>query len=262
MITSLQNPLVKQIRKLHHRKGRRSQHRFLLEGTHLIETAIEGQCSLETVCYTDDWQQRYHNLWEILQSQAQRLELVSPEVLKSLATTVNPDGIIGTVSRFNPITPSIDGLKLGLVIDNLQDPGNLGTIIRTSAATGVESLWLSANSVEIDHPKVLRASAGAWFKIPCQTSDNLGEVIKTAQKEGIQVIATLPDAETIYWELDLTQPTLILLGNEGAGLPQNLVELADQPVTIPQCEGVESLNVAIAASVILYEVTRQRALKT
>ncbi|MGK7932820.1 MAG: TrmH family RNA methyltransferase [Microcystaceae cyanobacterium] len=260
MITSLQNPLVKQIRKLHHRKGRRSQHRFLLEGTHLVETAIQGECSLETVCYTENWQQRYGKLWEILQTKAKRLELASPEVLKSLATTVNPDGIIATVSRFDPILPSLKQLKLGLIIDNLQDPGNLGTIIRTSAATGVESLWLSGNSVEIDHPKVLRASAGAWFKIPYQTSDNLEEIIQTAQNEGIQVIATLPNAKTIYWELDLTQPTLILLGNEGAGLSQDLVKLADQPVTIPQCKGVESLNVAIAASVILYEVTRQRTL--
>jgi TrmH family RNA methyltransferase len=259
MITSLQNPLVKHIRKLQQTKGRRSQQQFLLEGTHLLETALQGECSLEMVCYTADWREKYQDLWEILQKRAKRLELVSLEVLKSLATTIQPDGVIATVSRYVPNLPKMEDIDLGLMIEGLQDPGNLGTIIRTSVATGVESLWLSPNTVEIDHPKVLRASAGAWVKIPYQINANLPEIIKNAQKQGKQVIATLPQAKTIYWELDLTKPSLILLGNEGAGLSENSVNLADKTVNIPLSPSVESLNVAIAAAVILYEVKRQRS---
>ncbi len=258
MITSLQNPLVKQIRKLHRRKGRREQNLVILEGTHLLETASEGQCSLETVCYTQDWQIRYPQLWEFVSQQAKRLILVSPEVLQSLTTTVNPDGVVATLLRTEAQNQSSISLNLGLILEKLQDPGNLGTIIRTSVATGLQKLYLSQDSVEFDHPKVLRASAGAWFHLPLEMVTDLKPLIQKYKSQGVQTIATLPKAEKTYWEIDFTQPTLILMGNEGAGLSPDLLDLADQWVTIPQQKQVESLNVAIATAVILYEVQRQR----
>ncbi|MDJ0661583.1 MAG: RNA methyltransferase [Crocosphaera sp.] len=261
MITSIRNPLIKEIRKLHRTKGRREQSLLLLEGTHLLETAYEEHCSLITLCYTEQWQNRYPQLWENVSKGVKRCELVSVEVLASMTTTVNPDGVVAT-AMFQPCTEEeITDFRLGLIIERLQDPGNLGTIIRTAAATEIDAIWLSEDSVDIDNPKVLRASAGAWFKVPIFIRSDLKTVIQKYQKNGVNVVATLPDATKTYWDLSLTQPTLILLGNEGSGLSDSLVSLANDIVNIPLSQGVESLNVAIATALMLYEAKRQHIFK-
>ena len=261
MITSLQNPLVKQIRKLHSSKGRREQNLFLLEGTHLLETACESDCSLVTVCYTQHWQASHPQWWEIAHKQAQRLEMVSEEVLSAIATTVHPDGVVATALRIIDTPLKIPRLDLGIVLERLQDPGNLGTIIRTAVAAGTDGLWLSDDSVELDNPKVLRSSAGAWFRLPIAVSSNLIKVVENYRSQGLQIVATLPKANKLYWDIDFTRPTLILLGNEGAGLSEQLTSLSNLQVKIPLNAGVESLNVAIASALLLYEARRQRLSK-
>lgn len=257
MITSLQNPLVKQMRKLHRAKERREQQLFLLEGTHLVEEACAANCLFVAVCYTPEWQQTHPQLWKTLTDRSQRVEAVSEAVLQAIATTVNPDGIVATVERFS-VAPTLQSVTLGVALETLQDPGNLGTVIRTSAAAGADGLWLSADSVDLDHPKVLRASAGQWFRLPMAVSSNLKADIQHIKNQGVQVVATLPTATLTYWQVDLTCPTLIVLGNEGAGLSPELSVISDVAVKIPLASGVESLNVAIAAALILYEARRQR----
>ncbi|MBD2020785.1 RNA methyltransferase [Leptolyngbya sp. FACHB-36] len=255
MLTSLQNSLVKQMRKLHRAKERQQQQLFLLEGTHLLEAACVAQRQLVTLCYTEDWQRRHAGLWEWAARSTQRVELVSPEVLRVIATTVEPDGVVATLERTSTPPPSFK--RLGLVLETVQDPGNLGTMIRTAAAVGADGLLVSADSVDLDHPKVLRASAGQWFQLPMAASRDFKADLARYQQQGMQVIATLPTATLSYWQVDLRQPTLILLGNEGAGLSPDLADMADRHVTIPLSSGVESLNVAIAAALILYEAKRQ-----
>jgi TrmH family RNA methyltransferase len=257
ILTSRNNPLVKQIRHLHQVKGRREQQLFLLEGTHLVEEACQVGYPLQVVCCTKQWQESHTHLWAQLAHHADRLEFVSPEVLTALTTTLHPDGVVATAPyRFDraPTWP----LSLALVLETLQDPGNLGTIVRTAAATSVEGLWISQDSVDLAHPKVLRASAGQWFRLPTAVSADLRTVVQTARAKGMQVIATTPTAKLTYWQADLTHPTVFLLGNEGAGLSQGLQDLADFQVQIPLAAGVESLNVAIAAALLLYETRRQR----
>lgn len=259
-LTSLQNPLIKQMRKLHRGKERRAQQLFLLEGTHLLQEALSTGLSLVTVCHTPDWQERYPQLWQQAQQRAQRTETVSPEVLEAIATTVHPDGVVATAARVVSRSPA-HPISLGIALETLQDPGNLGTLIRTAAAAEVDGLWVSADSVDLDHPKVLRATAGQWFRLPMAISSNLPSDIATCQTTGVQVIATLPTASLTYWEVDLKRPTLLLLGNEGSGLSANLMDMADIQVKIPLAAGVESLNVAIAAAVVLYEARRQRGIR-
>jgi RNA methyltransferase, TrmH family len=257
MLTSLQNPLVKQLKKLHRAKERHEQQLFLLEGTHLLEAACLTGRSLDTVCYTSDWQLHHPTLWQQVEQRSRRVELVSHDVLKAIATTVEPDGIIATLERASTPTPQFT--SLGLVLQTIQDPGNLGTIIRTAAAASAEGILLSADCVDLDHPKVLRASAGQWFQMPMTTSSTLAESLHHYQQQGMQLIATLPTATQTYWQIDLQKPTLLLLGNEGAGLSSEIAALADHQVNIPLSPGVESLNVAIAAALMLYEVKRQRS---
>jgi RNA methyltransferase, TrmH family len=246
MITSTQNPLVKQMRKLHRAKERRDQQLFLLEGTHLLEEACAAGCTLVSVCHTAAWQQAYPQLWATVAGQAARVEVVSDEVLQAIATTVHPDGVVATVQRvFNVAQPT--AIRLGVALETLQDPGNLGAIIRTAAAAGVDGLWLSANSVDLDHPKVLRASAGQWFRLSMTVSANLSKDVQTLKAQGVQIVATVPTA------------TVVLLGNEGGGLSSELLSLSDVTVKIPLATGVESLNVAIAAALVLYEARRQQS---
>ena len=256
MLTSLQNPLVKQMRKLHRAKERREQQLFLLEGTHLVEAAYLADRPFITLCHTPDWQLRYPDLWQQVEQHTQRLEVVSPDVLRAIATTVEPDGVIATVARSSIPAPRFH--QLGLILETIQDPGNLGSIIRTAAATNADGLLLSADSVDLDHPKVLRASAGQWFRLPMATSHDLTTEITTYQQQGCQIIATLPNASRTFWQIDFSKPTLLLLGNEGAGLSTELTALANDRVQIPLADGVESLNVAIAAALLLYEARRQR----
>ncbi|HEY9666345.1 MAG TPA: RNA methyltransferase, partial [Coleofasciculaceae cyanobacterium] len=218
---------------------------------------------LVTCCCTPEWQERHQQLWQDAVSRSQRAELVSVDVLKAIATTVQPDGVVATAKRrvaddslLSSDHPILSGV--GLALETVQDPGNLGTMIRTSAAAGAERLWLTTDSVDLDNPKVLRASAGQWFRMPVTVTANLQDVVRQCQERGIQVVATIPDATLSYWDIDLASPTLILLGNEAAGLNPTLASLADRQVQIPLKPGVESLNVAIAAALILYEAQRQR----
>ena len=257
ILTSTKNPLIKQVRKLQRSKERHKQNLLLLEGNKLITTAVELKYPLKTIFCTSKWQQTHQKLWQKIALQPHKIQLVSPEVLSAIATTVNPDGIVAIAHRQTAQIPVISQTKLGIAVERLQDPGNLGTIIRTAVATGADSLWLSDDSVDFDHPKLLRASVGEWFRLPITTTNDLLATVKAHQQQGIQIIATLPQESKTYWELDLTVPSLLLIGNEGAGLSAELAALADQKVSIPVQNQVESLNAAIAATLILYEAQRQ-----
>ena len=256
MLTSLQNPLIKQLRKLHQAKARRTQGRFLIEGSHLLQEACALGHSLDCLCYTEAWQARYPQLAQQAQELAQQAVLVSAEVLAAIATTVNPDGVVATLPHQVWAMP--EEIQLGLAIETLQDPGNLGSLIRTGAAAGCEGLWLSEDSVDPENPKVLRSSAGQWFRLPVGSVPDLGAQVQQWQGQGIQVVATTAAADRNYWQVDWRQPSVILLGNEGAGLSEDLLDRVAVQVGIPMAAGVESLNVAIAAALLLYEARRQR----
>lgn len=257
MLTSLQNPLIKQVRKLHNSKERHRQNLYLLEGTNLISVALEVNYPLVTILTTELWQKKHPFLWAKLQTQGKRIETVSEEVMAKVATTVNPDGVVATADRTSLIYHPSKNLKLGLILDRIQDPGNLGTIIRSSVAMGVDFLWLSRNCVDLDNPKVMRASVGEWFKIRAKVEDNLLSLIINYSNKNYQIIATDLQGSLAPWEVNLTKPTIILMGNESQGLSENLKRLATHQVKIPLLNGVESLNVAIASSLILHERVRQ-----
>ena len=256
MLTSLQNPLIKQLRKLQQSKQRRLQQQFLLEGTHLVEEASRHHYPLNVLCHTPAWGDRHPQL--LTQLQAQRSEVVSDEVLNALATTVNPDGVIATAPQKTPAPPTRLPAGVGVALGRQRDPGNVGTLIRTAVAAEIDGLWLSDDSVDRTSPKVLRASAGTWFQMPLLPCENLLETVQAYQQQGVQVVATCLDSPLTYWDVNWKQPSLILLGNEGAGLSPQLLEIADVRVTIPISPNAESLNVAIAAALLAFEVRRQR----
>nr|WP_219904116.1 RNA methyltransferase [Aphanothece minutissima] len=209
---------------------------------------------------TADWMARHADLLVRLPDPG-RLRLASPEVLAAAATTGHPDGVLLTLEAADlPVPlPAPDFL---LVLDRLQDPGNLGTLLRTALAAGVEQVWLAEGADPLQ-PKVLRASSGAALALPIErmAATDVPARLTAARERGVQLVAAVvPEADGAaqpYWELDWCRPTALLLGNEGAGLAPALARLADRRVTIPHSRAVESLNVAAAAALLLLERPRQ-----
>lgn len=267
-ITSRRNPLVKRLRLLHDPRGRRQEGLLLLEGTHLVQEVLRLNLRPGELLATAVWLENHGHLVAGLPPGCIS-RMVSQEVLEAVATTQHPDGVVLTVAPPAPApqvsasTPS----PLVLALDGLQDPGNLGTVMRTALAAGVEALWM-ADGADPFQPKVLRASAGAALALPLLREGRAGlaERLVAAAAAGLQVVVAVrpePGPELAlprpYWELDWTVPTVLLLGNEGAGVSAQLEALASQRVTIPHSPVVESLNVAVAAAPLLLERLRQRA---
>ncbi|GAB4218776.1 MAG: RNA methyltransferase [Synechococcales cyanobacterium] len=256
ILTSPKNPLIRQWRLLHTAKGRREQGLFLIEGTHLLQEALATQWPLQAVCFTPAWAERHPHL---LINLAPTLSTytVSPEVLQALATTTTPDGVLAIAQRRDLSVP-FPQFELGIALETLQDPGNVGTIIRTAVAAQADGIWLTADSVDRDHPKLLRASAGQWFRLPPRELRDPQDLFSYCRQQGIQILATTVDQAQPFWDVDLCRPSLLLMGNEGAGLSSPWIAAADQRISIPMAASVESLNVAMSVGLILYEAQRQR----
>ena len=258
LISSRRNPLVGRLRDLHEARGRRQQQQLLLEGTHLLQEALRLDLKLEVVLATPEWLAGHGQLLAALPPRT-RLQPATAEVLAAVATTRSPDGVVATAEP--PCLPIGRTPGFVLALDRLQDPGNLGTLLRTALAAGVEQVWL-ADGADPHAPKVLRASSGASLALPVERLDGEGlrQRLLQAGVAGLQRLATRAGDGQPYWDLDWTQPTVLLLGNEGAGLAAELAALADHCVTIPHSTAVESLNVAVAAAPLLLERWRQRQL--
>lgn len=257
ILTSIQNPLIKQVRKLHRPKERAKQNLMLIEGTNLIEAACHADYKLDIIFSTGLWRANHQSLCQAIATKNFKTQDVSPDVLKAIATTVNPDGVVAIAPRPDLTSPNRKIEGIGIALERLQDPGNLGSAIRTGAATAIDGIWLTPDSVDVYSPKVLRASAGQWFKVPLFPEQNLRELAQYQQQQGVQLIGTSSRASKTYWQVDFTRPSLILFGNEGAGLSPELLGLVDEQVTIPLANNVESLNVSVAAALMLYEAKRQ-----
>jgi TrmH family RNA methyltransferase len=263
-IRSRRNPLVLRLRRLHDPRGRRQEDLLLLEGTHLLQEALRLGLSPRILLVTPAWLAAHPELAAAFPP-GTPLRTASPEVIASAATTRHPDGVLLAVPPPAP-PPAFAATDFVLALDRLQDPGNLGTLLRTALAAGVHRAWL-AEGADPWQPKVLRASSGAALDLPLErmAAPELSARLQRARRAGLQVVATVVPGPgprggqpvLPYWHVDWTLPTVLLLGNEGAGLPAGLAAQADHRVTIPHSAAVESLNVAVAAAPLLLERRRQ-----
>jgi TrmH family RNA methyltransferase len=258
-ITSRRNPLIKRLRDLHHASGRQEQQRLLLEGSHLLEEAIHLGLAPDLLLAIPPWLERHAALLRALPPATPCRE-VSAEVLAAAATTRHPDGVIATLPWTLPAPPpSPLAPAFALLLDNVQDPGNLGTLLRTALAAGVEQIWL-AEGADPWQPKVLRASSGASLALGIARfrAAELLDRVRRAKSAGITVVGTVARGGEPYWSHDWQTPTVLMLGNEGVGLSPELLARADRLLSLPHSAAVESLNVAIAAAPLLLERERQR----
>ena len=185
---------------------------------------------------------------------------VSDTVMKSVSDTVTPQGVLAVVHKPLYEIGDLMGKKSPylLVLERLQDPGNMGTILRTAEGAGVTGILMSADCVDIFSPKVVRATMGSLYRVPFFVSDDLIRDVSVLKGSGIRFFATHPTATESYCDMDYRPPTGFVIGNEGNGLSKELSDVCDEKITIPMEGQLESLNAAMATGILLYEGYRQR----
>lgn len=252
MITSAKNERIKQARAV--REGRVSD-RIFIEGEKLTTEALTAGVKVKTVfgleALRDGWiEQLPEECWVD----------VTVEVMKSLADTVSPQGVVVIAERPKGATDFLSRVPQGvaLMLDRLQDPGNVGTLIRTAEGAGVSGVVATAGTADPFSPKALRSSMGSAFRMPFHHGGEGLSVVQQAREKGWAVVAADGAGAVSFREWDWRQPTLLILGNEGGGVQQALLEGCDQRLAIPMQGEVESLNVASAGAVMVFEAQRQQ----
>ncbi|NLL78735.1 MAG: RNA methyltransferase [Clostridiales bacterium] len=187
-------------------------------------------------------------------------EIVSDEVFQKISDTRTPQGILCVVEQFHY---SLDKLleeerQLWVLLEDLQDPGNLGTIMRTGEGAGITGVILTKESVDLYNPKTIRATMGSIYRVPFLYVDSIEQAVQKLQGEGVLVYAAHLEESRDYDTFDFTKKTAFLIGNEGNGLKRKTADLADAYLKIPMLGRVESLNAAVATSILMYEASRQR----
>lgn len=258
MITSTKNQQIKEIQQLQKKaKARLQQRVFVVEGPKMVWEAPR------------DWLIKiYVSESLLLQEEVQQglrqrdcpYEAVSDAVFKAASDTQTPQGILALVRM--PSYSLADCLNAEhphlLVLENIQDPGNLGTMLRTGEGAGIDGVIITRNSADPFHPKTLRSTMGSVYRVPVFVSEDLNEDIQKLKSHGISLYAAHLKGRASYGEPDYTKGTAFLIGNEGNGLTEETASLADCLIRIPMEGSVESLNAAIAAALLMYEVHRQR----
>lgn len=259
MITSNQNPRIKHIRALlTDRKNRQQEKLFIVEGVRLAEEAARANFVPEEVLFSSELSPRGRELVEIFRSAGCAVEEVDERILHSLSDTDTPQGILAIVPQ--PAAELPIGWDLLLVLDQIRDPGNLGTILRSAAASGVQGVILTPGSVDVYSPKVVRSGMGAHFRVPLLNLDWPEILAVSKQKRTPPAALWIADSSggSPCWQTDLRQPVALVIGSEADGPQPAAFTAADGMLHIPMPGAVESLNAAMAASILLYEVIRQR----
>lgn len=258
MITSTSNARVKELVQLQKKsKVRNEQGVFLVEGVKMYQEIPQEQLVKVYVSETfaDKQKEEINRLKD-----RRKLEYLSDHVFQYVSDTKTPQGILCVVRQFTYCLEDIleaEDAHL-LVLDNLQDPGNLGTILRTAEGAGVTGIIISKESVDIYNPKVIRSTMGSIYRVPFVYVEDLKEAIAKVKAHGIFTYAAHLDGKNSYDKEDYTKKTAFLIGNEGNGLRKEIADLADTWIRIPMQGQVESLNAAIATSVLMFETARQR----
>lgn len=258
MITSTQNAKVKWVRSLvNNRQARQKSQAFVAEGVRLVEEGLYTNVQALLAFYTDEIGERGQEIIEVFSSSGVPVEEISSQVMKSTSDTQTPQGIL--VVFQTPTLPLPQPLDFVFIADRVRDPGNLGTVLRTAAAVGVDSVILSPKSVDPYAPKVVRAAMGAHFRLPI-IEISWDEISEHIRDNDLRVFLAAADKGTIYNQADYKKPLAIVVGGEVAGVSEAARNLADEWVRIPMPGGGESLNASVAAAILMYEVIRQRKL--
>jgi RNA methyltransferase, TrmH family len=256
-LTSLRNPRVQEARKLHRRAFRDKQGRFLAEGPLVVAEALRSDADvLEVFVDVEGAAAETATLAEGLEVP---VTPVSRRVATALSSTSTPQGVVAVVrSPSVPLEEVGAGASLVVVLADVRDPGNAGTLIRAATAAGADAVVFAEGAVDPLNPKTVRASAGTLFRIPLVRQSELGAVLSRLRDAGLRVMGAAARAHRSIYELDMTGRLALVLGNEAWGIASEARPLLDDEVGIPMPGPAESVNVGMAGSVILFEIVRQR----
>lgn len=277
-ITSKENETIKAIKRLKEKKYREQEGKFIVEGVKMIQEAIQENASIEKIIICEDCTVDYETgkekntealettssleITQELRYEIAKRDCISvPEkVFETLTNVENPQGILAVIKK-KPIQEIKDKETMIVILDGIQDPGNLGTILRTIDSTNLSQVILSNKTADPYNPKVVRSTMGAIYRLNILQETNLVETIKQLKKKKVKIVATAlaADSKSLY-EVKL-ENVAVVIGNEANGVSKEILELADEKMMIPMLGKTESLNVAVATGVVLYEQVRRRLQK-
>ena len=251
-IESSSNSIFKNTKKLLTSSERRKTGRFIVEGYRIVADAIRHKADIDYIMVSSSYsQETYENVCKVYR--------LSDKLFEEISSTVNSQGIIAVVNAPRPDAESIFGgdCRYVVYLDSVMDPGNMGTILRTCDAMGVDAVVASKGCVDIYNPKVVRSTMASIFNVPVYFEREEAVLPKLASR-GYSIVGTFPDESVPVYECELTGKTVIVMGNEANGICDSVRELCTHRVTVPMLGGAESLNVAVCCGMILYEQLRQR----
>lgn len=256
VLSSPDNKKIKELQQLSKKKFRKEKQSFVIEGIRFVESALEKAIPLKDVFYATSLLEndRGQNLIESLMDKGIRYHEVSDKLFSRIADTVTTQGIMA-IAPMPETLPLIDLEtlpSLSLVLDRIQDPGNLGTIIRTADAAGIKDIILVKGTTDPFASKVLRSTMGSIFDVQLHFMET-DEVIHFMKESGIRLVVTALGGELYHYELPVSDPLTLVIGNEGNGVSNAFLKGADERIKIPIYGGAESLNASVAAGIVLYD---------
>jgi len=262
-ISANDNPVIKKFRALSMKKQRDKLGLYIIEGPNLLEEALNGKAKIGQILFDEEALSRSEELAGLARMAEERkipAAVASPSLFLKASNTDTPQGVIAWVEKpvwtkeqfFAPEGGNI------IVLDRLQDPGNLGTILRTADSAGFSGAMILKGTGDIYGPKTVRAATGTLFRLPVLFCDGPEEAMAVLRSHGKRVFATALENSDTYFNCDLRYDAAIVIGNEGNGICEEILSGADQNITIPMEGNTESLNAGIAAGILMYEALRQR----
>ncbi len=256
MITSTQNQKIKWVRLLQRQaQARQDDSVFVAEGVRLVEEAFQAGWDAELVLFTAGLSARGQAIVKGFAERGSAVEEVSPGVFEAVSETMTPQGILAVIRLSSQLLP--EPLNFVLIADEIRDPGNLGSILRSAAAAGVQAVFLTPGSAGPFSPKVVRSAMGAHFRLHLASLD-WPAIQERIVASSLFVVVAAAGAGSVYTECDFHRPLAIIIGGEAEGAGPQAHALANTRVNIPMARNTESLNAAAAAAILLFEVVRQR----
>jgi RNA methyltransferase, TrmH family len=257
MISSIANDKIKLVRALQaQRRSREKEQLFVLEGVRLLEEALHAHAAVQLILHTDTLDARGRAVINQLARLGATVEAVTPAVMAAASTEQTPAGLLAVVPFTPAVCPPPAELSFALVLDRLSDPGNLGTVLRTADAAGVQAVFLAPGTVDAYNPKVVRAAMGAHFHLPI-LSATWAELAE--RLAGLKVWLAEAREGQPYPQVNWQGPSALLIGSEAEGPSPEALKFTNRRVRIPMPGRAESLNAAVAAGILMFEVARQRS---
>ena len=261
VITSKDNELIKHIKKLKDKKERDLSNEYIIEGIKLIQEAIQENAKIKQIIICDDCEKTESIPKDLMYEIAkQECIYVTNKIFETITEVMNPQGILAIIEKQSKEIQIDDKQDIILALDDIQDPGNLGTILRTADSIGLTQILVSKRTADCYNPKVVRSTMGAIFRVKIIECEDLVKTLKEIKKHKFEIVVSSLQTDNSIYDINYHKK-VIVIGNEANGVKKEIQDLADKKIKIPMLGKTESLNASVATGIILYEYVRQKLAK-